>query len=184
MFLSDTGIPSNVATPLGIGVAITGGLSLVVAVATLVKAVVEFKLQNSLKRFEKYQEMNEIYSRDATMTAMRDVLRAGGVVLEKYDPIEKYKFMAFYEDIAVMCQSGLMRIEVAAYMFGYDARIAWVSQAFVANLGDAREDPNWALFWSFCNRLDAYRTEFDRKDSQSGDSIAKRPKWPVDKLKF
>ena len=132
----------------------TGGLSLIVAIGTLVKALAEFRLQNSLKRFEKYQAMNETYSTSITLTSMRDALRAGGEPLEKYDVIEKYKFMAFYEDIAMMCQSGLMRMEVAAYLFGYDARLAASNSTFAANLGNAREDPNWTLFWSFCDRLE------------------------------
>jgi hypothetical protein len=175
MLLFDAGIPSNIATPLGIAVAATGGLSLIVAVGTLVKAVVEFRLQNRLKRFEKYQQMNRFYTDDPTLTALRDALRTGGEVLATYDVIEKYKFMAFYEDIAMMCQSGLMRMEVAAYLFGYDARQASNLPEFVANLGDIRSDQNWALFWSFCGRLDAYVARFDRRDG---------PKWPVEDFKF
>jgi hypothetical protein len=96
-------------------------------------------------------------------------------VLATHDVIEKYKFMAFYEDIAMMCQSGLMRMEVAAYLFGYDAREASSHPEFVANLGDIHSDPNWALFWSFCKRLDAYVARFDRRDG---------PKRLVDDFKF
>jgi hypothetical protein len=151
MLLFDTGIPSNVAIPLGIAVAATGGLSLVVAAGTLVKTVGEFRLQNRLKRFEKYQEMNKFYTGDPTLTTLRDALRTGGEVLATHDVIEKYKFMAFYEDIAMMRQSGLMRMEVAAYLFGYDAREASSHPEFVANLGDIHSDPNWPCSGVFAN---------------------------------
>jgi hypothetical protein len=179
MILFESGIPSNVAIPLGIAAAATGGLSLVVAVGTFVKAVAEFRLQNRLKRFEKYQEMNKLYNESPNLTAFRDALRMGGDILANYDVIEKYKFMAFYEDIAMMCQSGLMRIEVAAYLFGYDAREASGRPEFVANLDDVRNDPNWTLFWNFCNRLDACIAAFNRRVGALG-----VPKWPVEDFKF
>jgi hypothetical protein len=179
----ETGIPSNVATPLGIAAAMTGGLSLVVAVGTLVKAVMEFKRQNALKRFEKYQEMNNVYTHDATLTAFRDALRAGGETLAKYEVIEKYRFMAFYEDIAMMCQSGLMRIEVAAYLFGYDARKAANTDEFAANLENIREDPNWTLFWCFCDRLNTYAARLDRKRKKL-DPTGRNRKLRVEELRF
>jgi len=156
MIQASIGIPTTVATPLGIAVAVTGGVSMVVAVATLVKAVMEYRLQNSLKRFEKYQEVNKVYQESSTLTSLRDALEAGGRELADFDPLEKLKFMSFYQDIAMMCQSGLMRIEVAAYLFGFDTRIASTSKEFVSNLGDVRNDPNWILFWAFCERTNHY----------------------------
>ena len=179
MVLLENGIPSNIAVPLGIAAAVTGGLSLVVGLVTFAKAVVEFRLQNSLKRFEKYQEMNKVYSADPTLTTLRDALRIGGQVLAEFDAIEKYKFMAFYEDIAMMCQSGLMRMEVASYLFGFDARAASNSAEFIANLGNVRTDSNWLLFWSFCDRLNAYSEKHSTMDSGTV-----QVRWPVESFRF
>lgn len=177
------GIPSSIATPLGITVAVTGCLSFIVAASAFVKAVLEYERQNSLKRFEKYQEMFARYS-DRSFEGIRRALGEGGQKLADYNTEEKYEFMNFFEDVALMYQSKLMRIEVAAYMLGYDARTASTDPNFPVNLHLGKEDPNWTLFWNFCQRLNAYIDSLTKHCTGLDGASVRKVDWPVETFRF
>lgn len=68
-------------------------------------------------------------------------------VLREYSPDEKRNFLGFFEEIALLSNSGLIRKEVAHYMFGYYAIRCWQSKNFWYNM--ERDSPYWFLFRKF-----------------------------------
>jgi hypothetical protein len=134
---------------------LVAGVSAAIALGTLAKAVMEYRLGNTLKRFEKYESMNRYYQSESSLAEVRLVLNLGeDAELESFDRAKKYVLMAFFEDVALMHQSGLMRMDVAGYLLGYDAGRVWARRkAFAANLYMGESDPNWALFWDFAERV-------------------------------
>jgi hypothetical protein len=64
---------------------------------------------------------------------------------------DKMEFMAFFEDIAFLMNSGLIKKEVAFYMFGYDVITAYNNDIFWSE--DFRKDKLWSLLTDFVNQM-------------------------------
>ena len=60
-------------------------------------------------------------------------------------------FLRYFEEIALMVNSGLLRKDVAHYMFGYYAIRCWESDYFWTHLN--RQGPYWALFREFAGEM-------------------------------
>ena len=72
--------------------------------------------------------------------------------------------MGFFEDIAFLMNSGLIRKEVASYMFAGDAIKAWNDDLFWSN--DSREHPYWSLLKDFVSEMKDYETRLPYKKGE------------------
>jgi hypothetical protein len=70
-------------------------------------------------------------------------------------------FLGFYEDVALMVNSGLLKKPVAHYMFAYYAIRCWENNNFWGNLN--RESPYWALFRDFVKQMEKVENSLMRK---------------------
>ena len=107
-----------------------------------------------LKRFEKYQEMQKRYREDQSINAVLQAMYPDQyphhkVRLTEVPTGQKYVFMSFYEEVAVMVNSGLMSSDMAYWTLGLDA----------SNFYNMEEtwhgDRTWALFNSFAQKVAA-----------------------------
>ena len=91
-------------------------------------------------------------------------------LLERDDPklrviplVQKDRFTGFFEELAIMRNSGLMTDELALYMFGYYAILCNKSENYWYGLN--KKQVLWSLFFDFASdmerRRDSYR--YDRK---------------------
>ena len=71
---------------------------------------------------------------------------------------EKLDLLGFYEDLALMYKSGLIKKNVVHYMFGYYAIRCWESDNFWASVN--RESKYWALFKWFALEMKALEGSF------------------------
>jgi hypothetical protein len=116
-------------------------LTFVIAVATFAKAIVEYARQNSLKRFEKFQEINQKFQ-TAEMKTIRLMLEEGDPKIENLPYIDKYQFMSIYEEVAVMLNSKLISEIVAYYFCGYHALLCDENSRFWSDINR----PEWVLY--------------------------------------
>lgn len=130
--------------------AVVAALTVLVGLGTLWKSLREYNKSNALKRFEKFQDMRVKF--DSGMIAkIRDLIgQEDKTELEKISIADKERFMAFYEEIALMNQSKLLSNNIAFYMFGYYALEAFRSPEFVKGVN--MKSIYWSLFVSFCER--------------------------------
>ncbi len=63
----------------------------------------------------------------------------------------KIEFMAFFEDIAFLMNSGLLKKQVVFYMFGCDAIVAWSNDMFWNQT--LRDDKFWSLLTDFVGQM-------------------------------
>lgn len=130
------------------------GISAVVAVCVFAKSIYEYTLQNKLKRFEKYQDIAGQWDENKDLQAVKLLLDLEDEnALAKADPDMKQNFIHGYEDIAVMCESGLLSEKMAFYMFGNYAIRSNQSKGFWKGL-----DENayyYTLFHRFAVRMAA-----------------------------
>jgi hypothetical protein len=124
------------------------------------KSIFEYTRENSLKRFEKYQEMTREWNRDAEIQEVFRLLEENPAALRTYDAKKKRDFIEHYEDVAVMYESGLMRRSIAFYMFGYYAIRCFESEDF--REGIELESPYYALFRRFAKEMSQIEQDVER----------------------
>jgi hypothetical protein len=86
-------------------------------------------------------------------------------LLEKNDPelvdvpwSQKIELLGFYEDVALMRYSGIMKRHVAFYMFAYYALRCWDSDYFWHDID--RSSSYWSLFRHFVQEMKEIEDSF------------------------
>jgi len=132
-------------------VATIGGTA--VALAALIKAVFEYTRQNKQKRAEQYIELREKFKEDGRFDKLFELLENDDPQLADVPYYVKQEFLGFYEDIALLVKSGLLRRAVAHYMFSYYAIRCWESDNFWKTMN--RDSVYWRLFKHFVEDMKA-----------------------------
>jgi hypothetical protein len=129
--------------------AITAGA---IALATLAKSVIEYVKQGAQGRAKQFSELRVRFKSDPTFRNICDLLENDSPDLRKVPPGAKIDFLGFYEEIALLVNSRLMKKHVAHYMFAYYAIRCWESDNFWQNQMN-RDSPYWALFRYFVSQM-------------------------------
>lgn len=124
----------------------------VVAAGALGKAVYEYTRQVAERRAQQFLVLRSTYTANPEFQRIISHLY-GDADFSSIPLTDRIQFMAFFEDIAFLVNSGLVRAEVASYMFGGDAIKAWTDDQFWPN--DIREDPHWSLLRDFVQQMTA-----------------------------
>lgn len=111
-------------------------------------------LQAMRKRYDGFQDLCALLEREKSECGRKEAL----VGLEKMSFQEKRSFLAFYEEIALMMNSGLIKRKIVHYMFGYYAIRCWESEIFWNNIN--RESAYWSLFKSFVEKMKKRENSF------------------------
>jgi hypothetical protein len=104
-----------------------------IALGTLMKTLIEYTKQGAQKRAEQFEKLRVRFKDDQMFKQICDLLEDDGEDLEKMPFRDKRDFLGFFEELALMVNSGLMNKAVAHYMFGYTAvrlnsnRISWLT---------------------------------------------------------
>jgi hypothetical protein len=135
----------------------------VVALATLIKGTLEYVKQGTLKRAELFFQMEERYAKFLYLFDMLDHQDDEKIrkQLESLSFEKKLDFLGFYEQLAMMVESGLIRRKVAHYMYGYYAIACLDSDDFWKE--EDRNDPYWCLFKNFAEQSKVYMSALRRK---------------------
>lgn len=130
----------------------------VVAFVTLLKGVIEYTKQGAQKRAEHFIEMRKRLKENLTFKQICALTEGNDEQLKKLQFSDKRDFLGFFEEVALMVNSGLIKKEVAHYMFGYYALRCWESDSFW--MGVNRDSPYWALFKDFATQMKEVEESF------------------------
>jgi hypothetical protein len=130
----------------------------VVAAFTLAKALFEYIRQNAAKRAEFFITMRARLKENETFRNLLDQIEHDDPNLGGIDFKEKRDLLGFFEEIALMLNSGIVRADVAHYMFGYYAIRCWESEHFWQGVN--RESQYWSAFADFVVRMKSIEQEF------------------------
>lgn len=133
-------------------------LTLMIGLVALYKSIVEYRNNGILKRFEKFQEMRLRFRTEDDLEIIRKHLSDSNADWKTVTYHTKEHFLGFYEEIALMNQSGLINTELTHYMFGYYAISAFENPGFRDKIN--LDSPYWVLFCSFCEKMIAERKNF------------------------
>ena len=133
-----------------------------IALITFIKVVIEYTQQNTQKRADHYCELRNKFRDDEQFRSMFELLEYDNENLANIPFQQKQHLIGFYEDIALYVNAGLIKKEVAHYMFAYYALRCWDSKYFWNDL--SRESPYWSLFRNFVDQMKEVEKDLiDRK---------------------
>jgi hypothetical protein len=110
----------NIATIVGV----------VIAIFTFAHGIIEYIKQGSQKRAEHFNNMRKKLKENSTFTKIRELLEDNDKALCDVSFSDRRDFLGFFEEIALMVNSKLLRKNVAHYMFGYYVIQCWNSEHF------------------------------------------------------
>src|SRR5258708_5691044 len=102
----------------------------VIALITLAKGVVEYIRQGAQKRAEMYIDFEKRFLENEKFREICHLLETDDVKLKEVPFGDKLHFLGFFEQVALLLNSNLIRVDVAHYMFGYYAVQAEKSKHF------------------------------------------------------
>lgn len=126
-------------------------VGVVVVLLTFIKAVWEYTQQGVQKRAQAYLDLQNKFLEDVEHRQICVLLETDDVGLSSVSSEQKLKFLGFYEQVALMLNSNLLREEVAHYMFGFYAIKCLDSTHFWSD--NDKNNQYWALFCSFAKRM-------------------------------
>lgn len=139
-------------------------IGVVAAVATLAKGLWEYSRNTVLRRVEYFAKMKKEFFTDpsfAKLTELLETERSAQERGERDDPgfgeisaIDKWRYLCFFEEVALLLRAQLIRDELACYMFGYYALLCDRSHSFWSP-SFPRDETYWPLFFDFVKQMEA-----------------------------
>ena len=132
---------------------ITAIVGVIAFLFTVARALYEYSKQNRLTRFDKYEELSKNWSSDEGVQEI--------IALLDHDPehkladletSKKQDFVGYYEEIALMLESAILKKRIAYYMFGYHTIRCYESKDFWTPEMEL-QSPYWSLFRRFAEQM-------------------------------
>lgn len=125
----------------------------VIALATLMKSVLEYTKASRQKRAEQVFALSDKLTENPQYTKLCCLLDLNSQELSDIPFPEKRDFLGLFEEVALMVNSKLLNPRVAHYMFGYYAIRCWESEYFWITVN--KNSKYWALFRDFASSMKA-----------------------------
>jgi len=129
---------------------IVGGL---VTIFAFVNGLLEYRRQGAQKRVEHFTMLRRRLKENPAFKEICALMFANDPRLAEINAQDKRDFIGLLEEVALQVNSGLIRPELAHYMFGYYTVACLESSHFWANL--ILEGTYWNLFNDFAREMKA-----------------------------
>lgn len=126
-------------------------LGVLIALITAIKALIEYRKQGVVKRSEIFLKMRSRLREDPSFKNICQLLENDDIKLKEIPLIEKDRFLGFFEEFALLRNSGFVNDQVSLYMFGYFAIRCFDSKNFWVHLN--KDHQLWALFFDFTDQM-------------------------------
>jgi hypothetical protein len=133
----------------------------VVALTSLLSGVGEFMRQGRQRRSENLVHMRRRFLETPKFAHILELLQTDSEELAGLPIQERRNFAAFFEEVALMVNSGMIRRDVAHYMFGYYTLLVSQSQTFWKGLH--RDSAYWQLFNAFAEQMERMERDYKRR---------------------
>ena len=132
----------------------------VIALFTFIKAVFEYTRQNANKRVELYLELRRQFKENEKFRHICDLLDCEDPKIAEINFKDRRDFAAFFETIALMTNTGILREDIAHYMFGYSVIQCWNCEYFWKGFNRGRY---WSLLEYHVKRMEKKEKSFKFK---------------------
>lgn len=123
----------------------------VVAVTTFFTGALEYGKRGRQERAEHFVQMRRRFLEATEHREILDMLQANDPAIAQYSIQLKRNFVGFLEEVALMVNSGLIKQQIAHYMFGYYVLLVDRNEAFW--VGMDRNSEYWTLFRRFAAEM-------------------------------
>lgn len=120
---------------------VVGGIA---ALTTFLTGLVEYARQANLRRGEAFIAMRRRFLEDPLFREILNLLDRDDPRLAELPVQDRRNFVGFLEEVAIMCESKMIRPEIAHYMFGRYVTLADDSQNLWQGLD--KQGRYWTLF--------------------------------------
>ena len=127
---------------------IVGGLVTIFAFAN---GLLEYRRQGAQKRVEHFTMLRRRLKENPVFKEICSLMFADDPRLADFSAQDKRDFIGLLEEVALQVNSGLIRPELAHYMFGYYTVKCLESKDFWANL--TLDEVYWNLFYDFAREM-------------------------------
>lgn len=134
-----------------------------IAFLTLWQGLVQYARQNHAIRAAQFIDLRRRFLEEKSFQTILTHIHRDCSKLKDVTRQERRNLVGFLEEIALMVNSGLVRPEVAHYMFGYYVLLIADCEPFWDGL--ERDSDYWAVFRAFAARM---RTMSVSQDMKSG----------------
>ena len=143
----------NIATIIGV----------TIALFTFLKGIIEYVKQGSQKRAEHFNYMRKKFKENEIFNNICTLLDTNDKELISIKYAYKRDFLGFFEEVALMMNSKIIKKDVVHYMFGYYAIRCWKSDSFWKGIN--RESIYWNLFKEFAITMSKVEVKYKFKNS-------------------
>lgn len=140
---------------------ILGFAALVFTAVSIIQGLIEYRKQGITKRAEIFLQMRTRLREDPVFINICNLLETDDEELQEIPIADKDRFLGFFEELAVMKNSGLINEQLTFYMFGYYAIRCFDSVNFWHNLN--RKHALWSLFMDFSKTMIVTEKGFEYK---------------------
>jgi len=134
---------------------IAGVFAAAIALMTLVGALAEYRRQGAQRRVERFIEIRRRLKEDKVFKKIAGLVEIDSPDLLEVPLQEKRDYLGLLEEVALQMNSGLIRKEVAHYMFGYYALRCSKSKYFWKGRNGIKKDSYyWSLFRYFVSEME------------------------------
>jgi hypothetical protein len=147
------------------------------ALITLIKGVFEYTLANTIKRSDSFTELRIKFKTDEKFREICDLVDHNDPKLEQIEFKDKRDLLGFFEEVALKTNSGLIKKQVAHYMFGYYAIRCWECESFWNSIN------KYSIYWSLYRDFVYQMIEEERKLAEKFKIEAKSDKEKVGSIR-
>lgn len=122
-----------------------------IALTTFITGLIEYVRRGRQERAQNFIQMRRRFLETPAYLEILDLLQASDPALANVSIQNRRNFLGFLEEVALMANSKLIRLEIADYMFGYYVLLAAKSQYLWSGLD--RDDRYWNVFNRFAKLL-------------------------------
>ncbi|HEV2706776.1 MAG TPA: hypothetical protein VGV59_12685 [Pyrinomonadaceae bacterium] len=126
-------------------------IGVIIAVMTLIKGFLEYRRNAFLARVEHFANLKREFKEDAAIARITELLETDAPQLAEVPAHDKWQFLCFFEEVALLLRAKLITSELAYYMFGYYATRCDRSQWFWNSF--PKDEKYWLLFFDFVARM-------------------------------
>ena len=140
-----------ISTPLSDWKDLATILGAILGLATLIRGLVEYAKQGAQKRAELFTATHKRFKENQALDNITELLEVSNPAIANVPFRERIAYLTFFEEVALLIKSRLIRKEVAHYMLGYYAIRCWENDNFWKGIN--RQGEYWALFRSFTEEM-------------------------------
>lgn len=122
-----------------------------VALVGLLSGSVEYFRRGRQERAQHFLDLRRRFLEDESFRRILNLLATDDEALSTLPIQERRNFVGYFEEVALMVDSRLIRLEIAHYMYGYYVLLVADSKNFWGGLDP--ESEYWSVFRAFAQRL-------------------------------